>query len=97
MDTKRLPSELLAPLNRPQPNTTLPADVQRALLALLDGLQHAVDRTEQALVRGDSMEEACRALIMVTVHSEVIAACVRADFAAANRAVEAARKRSVGS
>ena len=97
MDTKRLPSELLAPLNRPQPNTTLPADVQRALLALLDGLQHAVDRTEQALVRGDSMEEACRALIMVTVHSEVIAACVRADFAAANRAVEATRKRSVGS
>jgi hypothetical protein len=97
MDTKRLPSELLATLNRPQPTVAPPADVQRALLALLDGLQHAVDRTEQALVRGNSMEEACSALIMVSVYSEVITACVRADFAAANRAVEAARKRSVGS
>ena len=54
MDTKRLPSELLAPLNRPQPSATLPADAQRTLLALLDGLQHAVDRTERALVRGRS-------------------------------------------
>ncbi len=43
------------------------------------------------------MEEALGAFIMVTVHSEVIAACVRADFAGANHAVEAARKRSVGS
>ena len=90
----QLPAELLVPLKQPK-RSALPSDVQRSLLALLNGLQPAVDRTEAAF-RGSSIDEARDAFTMVPVYAEVIAASVRADFGAAEQILAAARKRLTG-